>query len=241
MVLAILTAASPALVLVDALNYSSGRLVRAMAVGVLVPALLALVVATGKAAPFGISAGDSRFAVVAIVSGLFVGIRAVGGLAVVDEFDGAATVLSLLVSLSGFALMAVLWPRGRGTKLIFSRRPHPVHVVLVVVAALQFIVLRESESVFWSFVYSAGSIVGPSVMEYVFLATLVAIGFLADPWRQFAAIPVAVFSFTSFAGNVLLADAPLRPWPNPVVFACCVALMFPLNESLRRGHVEFPR
>lgn len=208
-------------------------------VGAILPSLLVVLPVFGSAKIAGFRCSDSRLLVLVSVSALMVGLRSAGGLASYDQSTHDLELLTHLLGLPGFAVSALVFPSFDVLRRLFGAPLNPVHIVLASIAALQFFLLRSSSSPIWSFVFSPGSVSGPNLFEYGFLTVLVAVGFLRTPWRHFAALPLALFSAASFTANVMLSDLPLRPWPNPVTFACCVAILFPLGNAMDRKPLDF--
>lgn len=236
--LGIVTALSPLLMVLDSFTYGDSRVPTSWTIGLLIPSLLVLVVAVGSRMAFGFHPDDSRIKVVGAIAAFFVALRAVSGLRVVSEIDRAAVLLSLLLGLTGFAVAGLLFAQGTALKNGFTKAPKPVHVVLVAVAALQFVVLRQLRNTEFNFVFSAGSIVGPSPTEYLFLAVLIGSAFLVEPLRQVGLLTVAAFSLASYCANAVLWGGPIMPWPNPVIVACCVFAMLPWNDAWSRQKRE---
>jgi hypothetical protein len=208
----------------------------------MLPALLAGFPVFGSAQLFGIRCDDSRVAVLAAVSGLMVGMRAGGGLLLNGFISEEFVTLGRLMGLSGFALAVLVFPSFSSLLQIFTRDVNPAHVALASVAALQFLLLRSNNSSL-SFIFSPGSVSGPTVLEYIFLGVLLSIGFMASPWRQFASVPIAFFAAMSYFANVMVFEAPVRPWPNPVIAVCCVLICLPFDEAFGRSRSDdgFPR
>ena len=197
-------------------------------VSVFLPALMVAIPLLGERKFLGIVASDARFTVLSSVTAFFVALRATGALADGDFPHESQFVLSQLIGLLGFAVLGITFPWKKPVRSWFAEDFNPVHISMASLGAITFVALRNSNT--WQFIFSPASISGPSILEYVFLALLVAAGFMASPWRQFVAISIGSLSILSFTANVLFLDGPIRPWPNPVTFACCLALCFPWQD-----------
>jgi hypothetical protein len=202
-----------------------------------VPALMVLIPLLGHRKFLGIAGDDARFELLAAVTALFVAIRASGALIDSAMPDDGLFVLSQLLGFAGFVVVGISFPWKKAPRSWFAENFNPVHIVIASVAALVFLVMREREIV--QFLFSPASISGRSVLEYLFLAILVSVGFLRAPWRQFVALPIASLSIMSFIANVLFTEGAVRPWPNPVTFACCIALCFPWETAADEKRVSF--
>jgi hypothetical protein len=239
MVARIITALSPLLAVLyfDDMWLIDSDLREIWITSVWVPALMVLIPLLGHRKVFGIAGDDARFELLAAVTALFVAIRASGALIDSAMPDDGLFVLSQLLGFAGFVVVGISFPWKKAPRSWFAENFNPVHIVIASVAALVFLVMREREIV--QFLFSPASISGPSVLEYLFLAILVSVGFLRAPWRQFVALPIASLSIMSFIANVLFTEGAVRPWPNPVTFACCIALCFPWETAADEKRVSF--
>ena len=206
-------------------------------VSVWIPALMTLIPLLGSRKFLGISGDDARFVLLSAVTALFVALRSTGALLEPSLPDDGYFILSQILGLAGFVVVGISFPWKKSARSWFAESFHPVHIAVASLAAVVFLVMRERGSA--QFLFSHASISGPSVFEYVFLAVLVSVGFLRAPWRQFVALPIASFSIMSFIANVLFAEGPVHPWPNPVTFACCIALCFPWESSVDDKKLTF--
>jgi len=187
---------------------------------------------------------DARLVLVGAVSGLLVGCRSLAGL--LDTYDyGFALdreglyVAGLSLGLAGFAVFALSIPWNSGLKGLVASPSNPVAPAAGIVAAVVFLWCRYSLDL-QQFVFSPASVSGPTGLEWVFLVMLVATGFMRSPYRQPVAFVLGTFSILSFLGNVLVQGGPVMPWPNPVTFACCLAMLHPFNEVSSRERAVFP-
>lgn len=239
MIARIVTALSPLLAVLyfDDIWLIGSDLREIWIVSVWVPALMVLVPLLGHRKFLGIAGNDARFELLAAITALFVAIRASGALIDSAMPDDGLFVLSQLLGFAGFVVVGISFPWKKAPRSWFAENFNPVHIVIASVAAIVFLVMREREIV--QFLFSPASISGPSALEYLFLAILVSVGFMRAPWRQFVALPIASLSILSFLANVLFTDGPVRPWPNPVTFACCVALCFPWETAADETRVSF--
>ena len=234
----IVTSLSPIPAVLYFLNNSEGTdLALLWSVSVLIPALMVCIPIIGEKRLAGIKGIDARYAVLATVTAMFVALRAVGALVdgnmPIDSFFRFSQILGI----AGFVVVGVSFPWGKSSRSWFVETFNPVHIGLSCSAALVFFICRVTYDN--QFFLSAGSISGPSIFEYAFIALLISIGFLRSPWRQFVAISIGQLSILSFAGNVIFFNGPIRPWPNPVVFACCLALCFPVEDLAAETDVTF--
>ena len=206
-------------------------------VSVWVPALMTLIPVLGTRKFLGIAGDDARWVFLSAVTAFFVALRSTGAFFESAMPDDGLFVLSQVLGLAGYVVVALSFPWNKTPRSWFAETFNPVHIAISSLAATVFLVMREREV--FQFLFSPASISGPSALEYVFLAVLVTIGFMRAPWRQFAALPIASFSILSYIANVLFFDVSVRPWPNPVTFACCIALCFPWESSVDDKRVVF--
>lgn len=206
-------------------------------VSVLVPALFTAIPVIGSRRFLGIFADDDRFVFLSAVTAFFVALRATGALLEPAMPSDGLFVFSQLLGLSGFVVVGLAFPWKKSPRTWFAESFNPLHITIATIAAIVFLIVREREVL--QFLFSPASISGPSTLEYIFLALLVTVGFLRAPWRQFAALPIASFSILSFIANVIFVGGPVRPWPNPVTFACCIALCFPWESSVDPERQKF--
>jgi len=234
----IVTSFSPIPAVFYFLNNSEGTdLALLWTVSVLIPALMVCIPVIGEKRLAGIRGIDARYALLSTVTAMFVALRAVGALVdgnmPIDSFFRFSQILGI----AGFVVVGMSFPWGKSSRSWFVETFNPVHIGLSCSAALVFFVCRVTYDN--QFFLSAGSISGPSIFEYVFIALLISTGFLRSPWRQFVAISIGQLSILSFAGNVIFFNGPIKPWPNPVVFACCLALCFPVEDLATEKDVAF--
>lgn len=206
-------------------------------VSVLIPALMTAIPVLGARRFLGIFADDARFVLLSSISAFFVALRAIGALIEPSMPNDGLFVFSQLLGMMGFAVVGLTFPWRKPIRTWFAEPLNPVHISVAMIATIVFLVMREQEVS--QFLFSPGSISGPTALEYVFLIVLACIGFLRSPWRQFAALPIASFSILSYLANVLFSDGPIRPWPNPVTFACCIALCFPWESAVDPERQKF--
>ncbi|MFM8857040.1 MAG: hypothetical protein ACKOI2_07505 [Actinomycetota bacterium] len=219
-------------------------LARAVFVGAVLPASLMVAPRLVSRGRRGASETDARLVLVGAVSGLLVGCRSLAAL--VDTYDygfmleqQGLFVAGLSLGLAGLAVFALTIPWGAGLKKIVGSPSNPVAPAAGILAAVVFVWTRYSNE--WvQFVFSPASISGPTGLEWVFLAVLVLAGFLRTPYRQPVAFVLGMFSIMSFLANILVTGGPLRPWPNPVTFACCVAMLYPFRDVTSSESVGFP-
>ena len=219
-------------------------LARAVFVGAVLPAFLMVAPRLVPRGHRGASETDARLVLVGAMSGLLVGLRSLAAL--VDTYDyGFALeqqglfVAGLTLGLAGFAVFALSIPWGTGLTGLFASPSNPVAPMAGILAVVVFLWTRYSNE--WvQFVFSPASISGPTVLEWAFLAALALAGFLRTPYRQPVAFVLGTFSILSFLANVIVTGGPLRPWPNPVTFACCIAMLYPFNDVTSRDRVGFP-
>lgn len=238
-VVRVVTAVSPlfAVLYFEDLWFVGSEFRKIWIVSVWVPALMVLIPLLGNRKFLGIAGNDARYQILAIVAALFVSIRSSGALMESLMPQDGLFLLSQLLGLAGFVVVGISFPWKKEPRSWFAESFNPVHIVVASVAAFVFIVLRESSVI--QFIFSPASISGRTSLEYVFLAILVSVGFLRSPWRQFVAIPIATFSILSYVANVLFTDGSVYPWPNPVTFACCIALCFPWESSVDDRRMTF--
>jgi hypothetical protein len=238
-VLRILVALSPLPALLAFLDgwYWNEDIQLIWSISVLLPALIVAIPLLGERKLLGLVVSDDRFVLVSAVAALLVALRAADALIEGWYSDQGLVVLSQLIGMLGFAVVGVSFPWKKPFRSWFAEDLNPVHVSLAVVAALSFLAARNLAE--WQFIFSPASLTGNSIFEWVFIALLVATGFMASPWRNCVAIPIGVFSILSFVANALLAEGTIRPWPNPVTFACCVALCFPWEEMANQENANF--
>ena len=238
-VLQILVALSPLPALLAFLDgwYWNENIQLIWSFSVLLPALIVAIPLLGERKFLGLVVSDDRFALVSAVAALLVALRAADALIEGWYSDQGLVVLSQLIGILGFVVVGVSFPWKKPFRSWFAEDLNPVHVSLAVVAALTFLAARNLTD--WQFIFSPASMTGNSIFEWVFIVLLVATGFMVSPWRNCVAIPIGVFSILSFVANVLLADGTVRPWPNPVTFACCVALCFPWEDMSDQSRKYF--
>ncbi len=238
-VLRILVALSPLPALLAFLDgwYWNEDIQLIWSISVLLPALIVAIPLLGERKFLGLVVSDDRFVLVSAVAALLVALRAADALIEGWYSDQGLVVLSQLIGLLGFAVVGVSFPWKKPFRSWFAEDTNPVHVSIAVVATLSFLAARNLAE--WQFIFSPASLTGSSILEWVFLALLVATGFMASPWRNCVAIPIGVFSILSFVANALLTEGTIRPWPNPVTFACCIALCFPWEEMADEGRKSF--
>jgi hypothetical protein len=235
----IVTALSPLLAVLyfDDLWLIGSELREIWIISVWIPAMMTVIPLLGSRRFLGISGDDARFVFLSAITAFFVALRSVGAMLEPAMPSDGLFVFSQVLGLAGFVVVGVSFPWKKPLRTWFAVNYNPVHITIATVAAIVFLVMRERDVL--QFLFSPASISGPSVLEYIFLALLVAVGFLRAPWRQFAALPIASFSILSFIANVLFVGGPLRPWPNPVTFACCIALCFPWESAVDDTRVSF--
>ena len=218
---------------------------KAVFVGTALPALLVIAPRMIPSHLRGSGAPDARLSLMASVSGLLVGCRSLSGLIGSYDFGfsmnrGGLYEVGLGLGLAGFAVFALNITWNKGLKLMFTAPTNPIAPIAGILAASVFLWCRYALYT-GNFVFSPASVSGPTDFEFIFLIALVAAGFMKTPFRQSVAFVLGTFSILSFLANVLISDAPLRPWPNPVTFACCVVMLFPFNEFGSKESVPFPR
>lgn len=235
----VVTAISPvfAVLFFDDLWLIGSDLREIWVVSVWIPALMTLIPVLGPRRFLGIAGDDARWVLMSAMTAFFVAVRSTGALVESAMPDDGLFVLSQLLGLSGYVVVGLSFPWKKSARTWFAETFNPVHIVIASLAALVFLVMRQRDT--FQFLFSPASISGPSALEYVFLAVLVSIGFMRTPWRQFAALPIASFSILSYIANVLFFGVTVRPWPNPVTFACCIALCFPWGAAADERRMTF--
>lgn len=217
---------------------------KAVFVGSVLPTLLVIAPRLVPSHRRGFGAADARLALVSAVGGLLVGCRSLAAL--IDTYDygfvmhrQGVYVVGLGLGLAGFAVFGLNITWSRGLTSMFVAPTNPVAPIAAILAAGVFLWCRYALEL-GNFAFSPASISGSTALELVFVTVLVAGGFLRSPYRQPVAFVLGIFSILSFLANVLISDAPLRPWPNPVTFACCIVMLFPFDEFGSKETVYFP-
>ena len=238
-VLRLLVALSPLPALLAFLDgwYWNEDIQLSWSVSVLLPAWIVAIPVLGERKFLGLVVSDDRFVLISAVAALLVALRASDALMEGWYSDQGLVVLSQLIGILGFAVVGFSFPWKKPFRSWFAEDVNLVHVSISVVAALSFLAARNLAD--QQFIYSPASLTGTSMLEWVFIVLLVTTGFMVSPWRNCVAIPIGVFSILSFVANVILTDGTINPWPNPVTFACCVALCFPWEDMTTHEKASF--
>lgn len=201
------------------------------------PALMVIIPVLGRGKLLGIGFFDDRFTLMSAFAALFVAARASGALIQGWYTDSGIADLSQVLGLLGFVVFAVSFPWKKPLRSWFAPEFSPIHISISTTASIIFALSAIKDG--WFFVFSPVSISGPHYIEYLFVALLVATGFMASPWRQCVAIPIGIFSIMSQIANVMFASGPVRIFPNLTTFACCVALCFPWEDMADKSRKSF--
>ena len=205
----------------------------------LVPTILVFAPQIGGALLFKGHTDDARLTLIACMSGLLIGLRAVSVFLLDSQIPDNGTLAgAMFTGLAGFGVVATTFPRNVSTHQWIAYDWKNIRILWGVIAAL---ILIQTRNDFFGdlMVFTAASIAGGSSTEIIEVLILLILPFIKAPHRQSAAFTLGVFSFASWGGNMIMSSNQLAWRPNPVITLCCIGLIVPWKELFSSEQTRF--